>query len=149
MIDLIMRLDEIVEVLEQINGITTNQTTIMLEGLTNKADEEQMEEVLEEMGENKKKLIDQVDKMENDFEEAYNLVKATITNKEDIEQLKSKVSKILEIKKAILDNEKSNMIIMQSKMRQESKVVTIPKDPRKVIETYKNNSLKGMGNINK
>lgn len=139
--DLLAQLDAIIALLEQISGITTNQMTVILESLEENTENE-IEAVLEELSENKEELIKQVDGLEMEFEANYNHQKASLTNKQLVNSLKEKVGQVLELKEKILKNEKSNMMIFQSKMRQQKKVVQIPKNPQKIIETYKNNEYR-------
>lgn len=140
--DLMISLDKIIELIEQVNGITINQGTIILGDSFSEENQQQLDQVLEEMVKNKEVLIEEIERIEVEFEKEYNLRRANLTNKAYVDQLKQKVAKVLEIKKNILENEKNNMLMMQSKIRQQNKIIEIPKDPKKVIETYKSNSGK-------
>lgn len=134
--DLITQLLVIIDLLQQVNGITTNQMTVILESL--EADSvPHIDEVLEEMSKNKEEIIGAVEEKEIEFEKNYNEQKKSLTDKVYVANLQEKVKEIIELKEKILENEKSNMIIFESKMRKQKEVIELPKNPKKVIDTYK------------
>lgn len=135
---LLVKLDSIIGLLEQINTITTNQMTVLLSRTLEESDEEEKLGLLEQMVEYKEELILEVEKVEIDFDVSYQEYKGKISNKEYISIFKEKVEYILEVKNRIVENEKSNLMIMQSKARRPKQVMSIPKSSKKVAELYKN-----------
>lgn len=139
---LLEKLSGIIEKLEQVNGITMNQYTVLLESISSKEDEEGIDKVIGEMATYKEELINEVEQDEIEFEKAYYLVRKKIIDQDEINQLKNRVSQVIQLKEKIMENEKVNMMLVQSRLRQKNKAITIPKDPKKIVEIYKNSSLR-------
>ena len=139
---LLEKLSVIIEKLEQVNGITMNQYTVLLESISSKEDEEGIDKVIHEMATYKEELINQVEQDEIEFEKEYYLVREKIINQEEINQLKKRVSQVIQLKEEIMENEKANMMLVQSKLRKKNKAIAIPKDPKKIVEIYKNSNLR-------
>lgn len=139
---LLEKLSGIIEKLEQVNGITMNQYTVLLESISSKEDEERIDKVIGEMATYKEELINEVEQDEIEFEKAYYLVREKIIDQDEINQLKNRVSQVIQLKEKIMENEKANMMLVQSRLRQKNKAITIPKDPKKIVEIYKNSSLR-------
>lgn len=138
--ELITKLDKTIELLEQINNITMNQMTVLLND--SKIDsEEEIDNFLDEMHKIKDELIDKVDQVEISFEEEYKSVRQSLTNKEMVAKLKQKIGKVINLKEAIMENEKTNMNIAKSKLAQKNKPIVLPKSPQNVIDIYKNNKF--------
>jgi len=130
-------LDQIFGILEQIKGITTNQTTILLESREVQNDELLVADMIEQMMEYKEQLITELTKLENDFDEAYKPYRGRVEGREETKLLKEKVSSILEIKNAIVEAEQNNVIIMNSLMNQKEKQLVIPKKTSEVVAAYR------------
>ena len=139
---LLEKLSGIIGKLEQVNGITMNQYTVLLESISSKEDEERIDKVIHEMATYKEELINEVEQDEIEFEKAYYLVREKIIDQDEINQLKNRVSQVIQLKEKIMENEKANMMLVQSRLRQKNKAITIPKDPKKIVEIYKNSSLR-------
>ena len=136
---LLAKLDKISELLEQINSITSNQTTVLLEKDVEYEDDNSIIAVLEEMYNYKEQLIGDVERAEADFEKVYEPYRGKITDDSFAQLIKEKVKAILDLKQLIVDNEKTNMMIMQSRGKQLKQTMAIPNNPKKVSEQYKNN----------
>lgn len=139
---LLEKLSVIIEKLEQVNGITMNQYTVLLNSISSKEDEEEIDKVIHEMATYKEELISEVEQDEMEFEQEYYLVREKIINQEEINQLKKRVSQVIQLKEEIMENEKANMMLVQSRLRQKNKAIAIPKDPKKIVEIYKNSNLR-------
>lgn len=135
---LLQKVEKIEGMLEQVNDLTCNQSTVLV------ASEEgiDIDEVLDEMSEYKEILIKQVEQLEIDFENTYKQYRENLTNKEEVEKLKTHISKILDIKKMIIENERKNMLLFQSRERQEREKLIISPTPKSVVEIYKRNNIK-------
>ena len=139
---LLEKLSGIIGKLEQVNGITMNQYTVLLESISSKEDGERIDKVIREMASYKEELINQVEQDEIEFEKEYYLVREKIIDQDEINQLKNRVSQVIQLKEKIMENEKANMMLVQSRLRQKNKAITIPKDSKKIVEIYKNSSLR-------
>ena len=139
---LLEKLSGIIGKLEQVNGITMNQYTVLLESISSKEDGERIDKVIREMASYKEELINQVEQDEIEFENEYYLVREKIIDQDEINQLKNRVSQVIQLKEKIMENEKANMMLVQSRLRQKNKAITIPKDSKKIVEIYKNSSLR-------
>ncbi len=136
---LLAKLDKINELLEQINSITSNQTTVLLEKKLECEDKNSIIEVLEGMYNYKEQLIGDVESAEADFEKVYEPYRGKITDDSFIRLFKEKVKAILDLKQIIVENEKRNMMLMQSRGKQLKQTVAIPNNPKEVSDRYKNN----------
>ena len=134
--ELLNKLKRIIGLLEQINDITTNQTTLIMNENAEQS-ESDLESIMEEMSHYKEQLMTQTEQEEDAFEKIYYAYRSQLVDKEEIKILKEKVSQVLEIKKKIIENENMNMLMVQNRNRQKSKINVIPQNPQRVAELYK------------
>lgn len=139
---LLQRLETIFGFLEQIEGITMNQTTVLLQPREGTQEENEVLEVLESMVEYKEELTNQLLGEEAKFEEEYIPYKGKITEESLVKAFQDRVGKILEKKQAIIEVEKNNVMIMQALTRNQTKATNIPKQPNQVTEAYKKQQTK-------
>lgn len=139
--ELLDKLNHSIKLLEQINNITLNQMTVILNASEDMSEEE-VDHFLDEMYQIKNELMNETESVEISFEEEYKRVRENIKDKELISNLKQKISKVIQLKEQIMENEKTNMNIVKSKVAQKNKPVALPKSPQSVINTYKNNNYK-------
>ena len=133
-------LEGIYKVLEQIQGITVNQTTILLQ--TNYLSEEaEGLEILESMVAYKEEMINEVSQKEELFNSAYTEFRGKITDKAWVKAFKSQVEKILEIKKKIVEVEQNNILIMQSIDQKNKKPLDIKKSMDVAVAAYQKSKL--------
>lgn len=134
--ELLNMLDGIYKTLEQIHGITINQATILLE--TN--DIEGSEEALgmfENMFEFKEELIDEINRREVQFNEAYEKYRGKINDKKYVTLFQNKIQKILDMKESIVTAEQNNLLFMQRNASNNISTMNVPKDAKKVVAAYK------------
>ncbi len=139
---LLEELDSILGILEQIDAITTNQTTVLLDETSEKREQEEELKILEQMVEYKEELIKEVEQAEDRFNKLYQDFRSEINNEEYIHLFKEKVNQILKMKNMIMKNEETNVMIMQSRASQSRQVMSIPKSPKRVADLYKNSETK-------
>lgn len=139
---LIILLKEIYSILKQIKDITANQTTLLLEQRENIEDEQLALDMLEQMVNYKDEVIRELTIKEEAFEQAYEPYRGKITNSEDVSIIKQLVNSIVQIKHHIVEEEKQNMIIMQTNSRRRIKSIEIPQNPQAVTNAYKNQQIK-------
>ena len=130
-------LEEIYTLLDQIHGITLNQTTILLQPKENNEESNEAIDLLNEMVEYKDELIVNVTQKEEEFENAYTPYRGKITSPEQVEEIKIWVNRIMDKKQEIVEKEKNNMIIMQNLGKKKNKVTHISASPDKVVNAYK------------
>lgn len=135
---LLEELDSILGILEQIDAITTNQTTVLLDETSEKREQEEELKILEQMVEYKEELIKEVEQAEDRFNKLYQDFRSEINNEEYIHLFKEKVNQILKMKNMIMKNEETNVIIMQSRVSRSRQVMSIPKSSKRVADLYKN-----------
>ena len=134
---LLQLLKEIEDLLEQINGLTANQATILLRSVESLEEENEMLSILEDMVAYKEALITSVEEKEVAFEALYNKDKGQITNPEDVKVFKHYVASILTKKEAIKEQEQSNVAIMKNRAASKVKPVELPKNAQQVTQAYK------------
>lgn len=139
---LLEELDSILEILEQIDAITTNQTTVLLDETSEKREQEEELKILEQMVEYKEELIKEVEQAEDRFNKLYQDFRSKINDEEYIRLFKEKVNQILKMKNMIMKDEETNVMIMQSRASQSRQVMSIPKSPKRVVDLYKNTEAK-------
>lgn len=139
---LMQLLQKIYDLLEQINGITTNQTTVLLELRQSDESNDNGLDIIEDMVGYKETLMNELSRVEKEFDESYMPYKGKINDPEQVELLQSAVERILNIKKQIVDAERNNVTIMNSFMSQKEARVAIPKQASQVTEAYKKQQLK-------
>ena len=135
--DLLRRLECILELIKQIQAITSNQTVVLLSETTEYIEDQSAVELLEGMVEYKEQLIQEVEYEEEQFNHEYEKYRGRMTDEKHMSLLKNKVSQILYLKNVIIENERSNLLIMLNKNRQIDSMMSIQKSPDKVIALYK------------
>lgn len=140
--ELVRQLEEIYTLLEQINSITTNQTTILLQTRESRQEVNEVLDMLESMLNYKDELITLVEAKEQSFEEEYAKYKGKITNARYINLFKEWVERILTTKQTIVEAEQNNVIIMKSLSKTHASKVSIPKKPNEVVAAYQKQKTK-------
>lgn len=136
---LVTLLKEIEALLGQISAITANQTTILLQAPKTVEEENEVLALLEQMVEYKEELILEVEKKEQAFEVLYSQYKGQITNPDDIKAFKHYVAHILSLKEEIKEAEQANVMMMRGHAVRRTKQVDLPKNPKQVMQAYRNN----------
>lgn len=134
---LLKQLDYIYELLEQIETITTNQTTVLLQSNEEDSSEVEAVEFLESMFNYKEEIINELEKAEAIFQESYEPYRGKITDKAFIEMIQSKIASIMAKKKTISDAELNNLLVMQAYTKKRTKQFVIPRQAKDVTEAYK------------
>lgn len=140
--ELVKQLEEIYTLLEQINSITTNQTTILLQTRESRQEVNEVLDMLEGMLNYKDELITLVEAKEQSFEGEYAKYKGRITNPRYINLFKEWVERILTTKQTIVEAEQNNVIIMKSLSKAHASKVSIPKKPNEVVAAYQKQKTK-------
>lgn len=130
---LINYLNKIKELLDQIYYITQNQTNVLLEG----EKEDGRIAILEEMSEYKNTVMNEVERVEADFQEHYYVVKGELGQNNVIIKLQEKVGEVLKLKEKIIAIEQQNLILMKEQSSRNRGKMKIPQNSQKVIESYK------------
>ncbi len=130
-------LEEIYVLLDQIYGITLNQTTILLQPKESSEERNESIDLLNEMVEYKEEIITNVTKKEEEFQDKYAPYRGKITSPKEVEEIKLMVNRIMDKKQEIVEKEKNNMIIMQNLGAKKNKVTHISPTADKVVNAYK------------
>lgn len=141
--NLLKQLDHIYELLEQIEALTTNQTTVLLQEKIDFDAEIGDLDILNDMADYKEAMIDELIKIEDAFQESYSPYKGKITDKKIIAEMKERIKRIMKKKQAITDAEQNNLLIMQSYANRKDKQTIIPKQASEVAAAYKKQQLNG------
>ena len=135
-------LRKIQELLNQINNITVNQATILLEHLTYSNEDEQCINMIQEMVNYKDEVITELERVEQQFQQIYAAEKEELINNGQIKNVKKCVEEILNLKEDIVQREKENMRIMLMKSQKAEKVTKLPISHEQVIAAYKKQQSK-------
>ncbi|OON92400.1 MAG: hypothetical protein ATN34_04185 [Epulopiscium sp. Nele67-Bin002] len=127
------RLDKIIELLHQIEGITLNQQQVLCADFIEQGDLS----IVEEMADNKENIMTEVEQTEEAFEVLYNEAKVDINSKSYIAKLQENISEVLRLKDSIIRLEKANMELMTKDLRVKLGKFTIPKPAQEVVNMYK------------
>ena len=135
-------LRQIYELLEQIDTITDNQTTVLLAPVeeTTKQEDDSEEESLDmiaQMADYKDELMGKLSKLESMFQEQYDRCKQFLNDDQDVKRLKEFVAAILERKEAIVEHEQNNILLLQAHSKKRLEKVSIPQNPKNVSNAYK------------
>lgn len=135
--ELLGRLKQIHELLEQVEAITMNQMTVLLQPQETVEKENEALDLLDELVSYKEELTNQIQEQEAAFDEGYKRYKGEITNSKYIQLFKQEVARILELKTAIVEAEQNNVLIMQGRIKKQARALEIPKVPQSVAAAYK------------
>ncbi len=97
-------------------------------------------EMVEEMSKTKEKLTDDVESIEKDFESLYYELKPFLndpSNSNMVKSLQSNIKNILTLKSAITMQEKSNMDMINRRIKNRFGQIEIPKSRSQIIDSYK------------
>ncbi len=130
-------LEEIYALLDQMDGITLNQATILLQPRKSNEDNNEAIDLLNQMVEYKDELIASVARKEEEFERAYEPYRGKIKSKSEIEDIKILVDRIMNKKQEIVEKEKNNMLIMKNLGNTKKKAMHISPTADKVVNAYK------------
>ena len=125
-------LEAIEDLLEQIQTITQNQMTILLDsaymgdGL----------DMIEQMATFKEGLTTQVETTEATFQALYSKHKVDITEAIDKKRLKDSVDHIMRLKAYIIEQEQKNVFILQDLLRRMQEPIELPKNAKQVAKAY-------------
>lgn len=128
-------LDQIESLLEQIENMTQNQTTILLHQLGNEADESLT--IIEEIVGYKDEVIQELTRIEALFQESYKNNKEALLESTLIKEIKERVARILEIKERITKQEQNNLRLLSSKVSSRPEKVEIKPSAQCVANAYK------------
>ena len=140
--ELVVMLKEIYAILEQINAITTNQTTVLLQSREQTQSQNEMLDIIEGMVDYKDELITKVSQTEQLFENTYKHINRSTIDPSYAKVFKEWVGKILNMKETIAEAERNNVLVMQSLMNLHQKKLEIPKTANAVVEAYKKQQVK-------
>ena len=136
-------LRQIYELLEQIDMITDNQTTVLLapmEETIEQGDDSEEEialDMIAQMADYKDEITEELVKVEDMFQRQYDNCKQLLENQEEVKKLKRLVAAILERKEAIVEHEQSNLLLLQARSKKQLKRVHISQNPKNVSNAYK------------
>jgi len=125
---------EILEVLNQIESIISNEAQIL------SLDDESGMDMIEEMSLVKKRLTDEVESLEKEFEKRYFEIKPFLNdpdNSELVRSLQGYIKEVLDLKNMIIMQEQSNMSLIQRRLKNRLGQMEIPKSRSKIIDSYK------------
>ena len=140
--ELIKMLGQIYDLLDQVNSITINQTTVLLQSNETLDDENDALAMLEGMVAYKEEVTNDLIALEKVFDTTYSKYKDKMTDPAYIKLFKDWVERIMTKKKEIVDAEQNNVIIMQALSKRSARRMEIPKDARQVVDAYKKHQVK-------
>lgn len=134
------QLDKIDELLEQISVMTFNQATVLIQPNT---DEEEKMNLLETMVNYKEEIINELEKVEGQFNNEYSKKREQIcSNKDVIVKFKERVQKILDKKQSIQEMEENNVRTLCERNSVKLEPVKISKNPNDAVAAYKKQQTK-------
>ena len=133
-------LSRIESLLEQIETMTQNQTTILLHQLDSKEDEAL--NIIEEIVGYKDKAIQELTEVEALFQESYKKNREALLQSAQIKEIKERVAHILEAKERITKHEQNNLRLLTSKIGKRPEKVEIKPNAQCVANAYKKNQGK-------
>ena len=134
---LLGELEAIYKTLEQIEGITQNQTTILLKPKADLQEEQDSLALIEGMVDYKDILIKELTAKEADFDKHYADYKGKITESSWIRRFQAQIQLILDKKEAITEQEKKNVMLLQTIRSERTKTEKLPINPKAVSNAYK------------
>lgn len=142
MTTLFAHLNHIHELLDQILGISNNQTAILLNEKKSLSEENENLDLLEAMVEIKGQLINELQREEELFQERYNELREELLSSAELIRVKELVDNILKKKARIVQEEQNNVLLMQTKERRAKEVLPIPKPAIQVVQAYQKQQTK-------
>ena len=130
-------LKQIEGLLKQIETMTYNQATILLQQLENKEDEALR--MIEEIVTYKDEVIQELICIEDLFQESYEKNKEALFKSGAMKEIKQRVAGILDAKERIKKQEQSNLRLLASRGSRRVEKVEIKPNPQRAINAYKKN----------
>lgn len=131
--NLFTSLNAIKACLEQIQAISQNQTTVLLDDMqdTNILD------MLEQMFTYKEIIMNELGQAESVFGEQYQALKESLEGRVELITLQKEIGYVLKLKEEIMAIEQRNLLLMADKRRRKVEKIELPQNPIKVVEAYK------------
>ena len=133
-------LNQIESLLEQIENMTQNQTTILLHQLG--SEEGKALNVIEEIVGYKDEVIQELTQVEVLFQESYQSHREALIQSTLIKEVKERVARILETKERITRQEQNNLRLLTSKISSRPEKVEIKPSAQCVANAYKKNQVR-------
>ena len=133
-------LNQIESLLEQIENMTQNQTTILLHQLG--SEEGKALNVIEEIVGYKDEVIQELTQVEVLFQESYQKHREALIQSTLIKEVKERVARILETKERITRQEQNNLRLLTSKISSRPEKVEIKPSAQCVANAYKKNQVR-------
>ena len=133
-------LNQIESLLEQIENMTQNQTTILLHQLG--SEEGKALNVIEEIVGYKDEVIQELTQVEVLFQESYQSHREALLQSTLIKEVKERVARILETKERITKQEQNNLRLLTSKISSRPEKVEIKPSAQCVANAYKKNQVR-------
>ena len=133
-------LNQIESLLEQIENMTQNQTTILLHQLG--SEEGKALNVVEEIVGYKDEVIQELTQVEVLFQESYQKHREALIQSTLIKEVKERVARILETKERIKRQEQNNLRLLTSKISSRPEKVEIKPSAQCVANAYKKNQVR-------
>lgn len=132
--EMLDKLDQIQEMLEQILVITQNQMTVLIGG----RDTDEGLGMVEQMAVLKGELTTEMEQVEARFQQLYSIHKEYIVGSV-VSTFQMKIGAVLKLKDGIIEAEQKNVLLLQESLRRYVQRVELPKDPKLVAEAYMKN----------
>lgn len=132
--EMLDKLDQIQEMLEQILVITQNQMTVLIGG----RDTDEGLDMVEQMATLKGELTTEMEQVEARFQQLYSIHKESIVGSV-VSKFQVKIGSVLKLKDEIIEAEQKNVLLLQESLRRYVQRVELPKDPKLVAEAYMKN----------
>ncbi len=126
-------LNKIIELLEQIEGITLNQQQVLCADFMEPGDLS----MLEEMASNKEDIMNEVEAVEQSFEILYRQLKLNLTSKSYVAKLQERIREVLRLKDSIIRLEHTNMELMERDLQAKLGKLRVKKPAQEVANRYK------------
>ena len=128
-------LKQIENLLEQLETMTYNQSTILLHQLEGQEDE--VLRMIEEIVTHKDEAIQELVHIEDLFQESYEKNKTALLKSGAMKEVKERVAGILDAKERIKKQEQSNLRLLASRGSRRTEKVEIKPSPQCAINAYK------------
>lgn len=119
--------------LEQIQVISQNQTTVLLDD----TQEANILDMLEQMFTYKEIIMNELGQAESVFGEQYQELKESLEGRVELITLQKEIGYVLELKEEIMAIEQRNLLLMGDKRRRKVEKIELPENLIKVVEAYK------------
>ena len=140
--ELFEQLIQIESILEQIDDITENQTTVLIGSRNTLEEENNAIDIMNQMIDAKEELMNQLTMTETNFQESYAKKRRYLTNKEIVDTLQARVGAILKKKQIIVEREQNNLVIMQSYVKAKEGPLKLTPRAIDVANAYKKHQPK-------